>query len=128
MQVEFNIRWGCVCRIKTVECGPAETAQTCGNQRRGGSLAEPNQKVAATKVHGAVGGQTPHLLWPTQNDVSRIPTCGLKLTPAHRSVKIGVLVHMIGDTFGNQALIANSPTKVSWPKYQHRGNDVRGAS
>src|SRR5205807_9563039 len=53
MQVELTIRWGCVCRIKTVECGPAETAQTCGIQRRGGSLKETNQKVAPTKVHGA---------------------------------------------------------------------------
>src|SRR6266478_5585664 len=88
MQVEFNIRWGCVCSIKTVECGPPETAQTCGNQRCGGSLTETNQKVAATKVHGALGGQTPHLLWPTQMDVSRIPTRGPKLTPARATVKI----------------------------------------
>ena len=86
--MEFTIRWGCVCRVKTVECGPAETAQTCGNQRRGGSLKETNQKVAPTKVHGALGGQTPHLLWPTQMDVSRIPTRGPKLTPARVTVKI----------------------------------------
>src|ERR1700675_1740815 len=68
---------GWVFRIKTVECGPAETAQTCGNEGRRGSLAEPNQKVASTKVHGAGGGRIPHLFWSTQNDLSGIPSVGL---------------------------------------------------
>src|SRR5450631_450422 len=88
MQVEFTTRQGLAGRLKTVKGRPAETAQTCRNQGRRGSLAAPNQKVAPTQVEGARGGRVPHLIWPTQNDVSRMPTCRLKLTPAHTTVKI----------------------------------------
>src|SRR5208337_1414122 len=81
MQVEFMTRQVCGGRVKAVQrqTGPAEAVQFGGNKGRRRSLAAPNQKVAPAKVHGARAGQTPHLFWPTQNDVSGVSTCRLKI-------------------------------------------------
>src|ERR1700690_424816 len=50
-------------------------------------LAEANQEVAPTVINGARSGRRSRLGCLTQNDVSEIPTCGLKLAPARRTVK-----------------------------------------
>jgi len=79
MQVELAVRRS-VLRVKR----KGQTAQACGKQRCRGSLATPDQKVAAAgidrgKIDGAKVDRTTRLLGPTQSNAPSITTCGTEI-------------------------------------------------
>src|SRR5713226_2255200 len=73
VRMEVELAFGrSVVRIKR----KGEIAQACGNQSRRGSLATPDQKVAATRVDWMRIDKMTRLLPPTQRKAPQIHVCG----------------------------------------------------